>query len=208
MFWGSATESACSCGFVNGAHLAGELCDRLPQTAHRDRLDDARFRDLAALTGLAMRPNAAVAVRRVAHYRERLFVQLIAIPTHRQPVNGVVHDRGYRRVVVRHEQHRVCRNGGIPQCIDGAWELDGCRRFAKRRQPSRLSNTLTLIASGEFSPASSASVPLNELSQLPTISNTLMPDTNMILRLYASGVFGGGVFKAKALHEAIASYLV
>jgi hypothetical protein len=34
-------------------------------------------------------------------------------------------------------------------------------------------------------------VPLTELSRLPTINSTLMPDINMILCLYAPGVFGG-----------------
>jgi hypothetical protein len=42
-----------------------------------------------------------------------------------------------------------------------------------------------------------ASVPLNEFSRLPTITNTLMPNITMILRLYAPGVFGGGVLKAQ-----------
>jgi hypothetical protein len=60
---------------VNAVHLAGQLCDRLPQAAHRDRLDDTRFRDPAALTGLAMRADTAVAARRVADYGKRLFVQ-------------------------------------------------------------------------------------------------------------------------------------
>ena len=127
-----------------------------------------------------MRPNAAVAVRRVAHYGKRLFAQLAAVPTHRQPVDGVVHDRGYRRIVVRHEQHRICRSGGFPQCIDGARALDACRRFAERRQFVEASNTLTLIPSSELSPTSSARVPQNELSPLPAINSTLMPDINMI----------------------------
>ena len=188
MFWSSATGSACSCGFVNGAHLAGELCDRLRQAAHRDRLDDARFRDLAA-SGLAMRPDTAVAVRRVAHYGKWLFVQLTVIPTHRQPVDDVVHGRGYRRVVVRHEQHRVCRSGGISQCIPEPGGSTVAAVSLNGGNSSRLSNTLTLIPSGELSPATSASVPLNELSRLSTINNTLMPDINMIPCLYTPGGF-------------------
>jgi hypothetical protein len=176
----------------NGAHLAGQLCDRLRRAAHRDRLDDARFRDLAALTGLAMRPNTAVAVRRVAHYGKRLFVQLTVISTHRQQVDGVVHGRGHKRVVVRDERHRVCRSGGIPQCIHGAWELDACRRFAERRQFVEAvehtdPNPVQRAFADEFGKG-----PQNELSPLPAINSTVMPDINMILCLYPPWVFGGG----------------
>src|SRR3984957_17408323 len=88
--WARSAHRLGRCGFANGAHLARELCERLPQAAHRDRLDDARFRDLAAPSGLAMRPDTAVAVGRVAHYGKRLFAQLTVIPTHRQPIDGIV----------------------------------------------------------------------------------------------------------------------